>query len=328
MTAESFLKQFSSLLETKSKQFNQALWILETTSSPDAADLRASLDTECKMLFNDRATYEKLLAWDADPSLRDPRLKRELNILIRAFKEYMMPPHILKEISLKEANLLRTYTSFRARLHGKTLSENDVKDLMKTLPDAATRKEVWEASKEIGALLAPQILDLVKLRNQGARALGYPDFFQMKLTLQEVDHTWLLQTFETIATESDAAYRSLMQEIRSKQSARFNVKDNELGPWAWSEPFCQEDPLDTQELDSLVSHIDIAQTANNFSASSVLRPAKSYNTATSTKEKEKASTPFASISTGETTSAPSTTSNPRSAGSKPCCTSSATPSTS
>ena len=37
-----------------------------------------------------------------------------------------------------------------------------------------------------------------------------------------------------------------------------------LGPWAWGDPFCQEDPLDCQELDSLVEGIDIPAVSRAF----------------------------------------------------------------
>ena len=77
---EQFLNTFVPEVARKSKQLNKAFWILETTGSTDAADLKADLDTELRFLFNDPSTYEKLLVWDKDPSLIDPILKRQLNI--------------------------------------------------------------------------------------------------------------------------------------------------------------------------------------------------------------------------------------------------------
>ncbi len=74
---------------------------------------------------------------------------------------------------------------------GKKLSENEILEILKTETDPARRKKIWAASKEIGSALAPQILELVHLRNQAAQAMGYSDFFQMQLELQEVDSKWL-----------------------------------------------------------------------------------------------------------------------------------------
>lgn len=264
MTFEAFLKDFIPVLSRKSKQLNQASWLLDTTGLQDAAELKAELDIEFRMLFNDRSTYEKLLDWDKDPALKDPALKRQLNILLRNFKENMMPPEILRELSMKETELARTYTTFRPTLDGKALSENDLKEILKNEKSPEQRKKAWNTSKEIGVLLAPQILALVHLRNQGARSLGYSDFFQMRLALQEVEEKPLLQMLNQLSERSDKAYRELIEEIENRQCREFSVKRDELGPWAWADPFCQEDPLDSSELDELVKGIDIVSTSKAF----------------------------------------------------------------
>jgi len=260
MKFEEFLKDFVPEMARKSKQFNKAYWILETTGSSDAADLMADLDTELRFLFHNPETYKKLLAWEKES--HDPLAKRELNILIRSFKQNQIPKNLLEEMALKEAALAQSYANYRPQLDGKKLSENEIREVLKNEDDPVNRKKAWEASKEIGALLAPQILDLVGLRNKAAKSLGYSDYFQMQLDLQEVDPKWLLKTLDDLSVKSDKAYAEVLAEIEKRQSSRFHSK--ELGPWAWSDPFCQEDPLDTRELDGLTEGVDISKTSVNF----------------------------------------------------------------
>jgi peptidyl-dipeptidase A len=262
MKFEEFLKGFVPEVAKKTKQLNKAYWILETTGSADAADLKADLDTEVRLLFNDPKVYQQLLVWEKEP--HDPIHQRQLNILIRAFKQNQIPKNLLEEISQKEAALSQSYATFRPDLDGKKLSENDIRDLLKREDNPKKRKKAWEASKQIGEVLAPQILALVHLRNQSARALGYSDYFQMQLDLQEVDAKWLLKTLEDLSQKSEKAYASVLQEIEQRQSERFHVPVSELGPWAWTDPFCQEDPLDTKELDELVDGIDMAKASADF----------------------------------------------------------------
>jgi peptidyl-dipeptidase A len=261
---EAFLADFVPRISRKSTQLNKALWILETTGSTDAADLKADLDTELRLLFNDSAAYQKLLAWEKDPTIVDPLLKRQLNVLIRAFKQNQIPQNILEEMAQKEAVLAMSYATFRPELDGKKLSENEILDILKEEKSPSQRKAAWEASKKIGEELAPQILALVNLRNKAAALLGYPDYFQMQLDLQEVDSAWLLKTLDDLAQKSDAAYSKLVNEIETAQSAKFGVAVSQLGPWAWSDPFCQEDPLGKQELDQLVAGVDISKASINF----------------------------------------------------------------
>lgn len=261
---EKFLNVFVPPLARKSTQLNKALWLLETTGSADAADLKADLDAEVRLFFNDGATYQRLLEWDKDPTLIDPLLKRQLNVLIRAFKQNQVPKALLEEMAQKEAALSQSYVTFRPKLDGKEVSENETRDILKKENNPTRRKKAWEASKEIGETLAPQVLHLVHLRNQAAHSLGYPDYFQMQLDLQEVNPQWLLKTLDTLSIKSEKAYQETLRLIEERQSSRFGVAVSELGPWSWSEPFCQEDPLDSQELDELVNGVDIAAVSTDF----------------------------------------------------------------
>jgi peptidyl-dipeptidase A len=259
---QNFLQEFVPMVAKKSKQLNQAFWLLETTGMKDAADLKADLDAELRFLFNDPKVYGQLLAWDKDPALKDPILKRQLNVLIRSFKQNQVPKALLQEMAEKEAALAQTYASFRPELAGKKVSENDILDVLKLENDVEKRKAAWEASKKIGAVLAPQILALVELRNKAALSLGYSDYFQMQLDLQEVDAKWLLATLEDLGRKSDRAYEKVVEEINASLSKKFKTRD--LGPWAWSNPFCQEDPLDSEELDTIVDDIDISKASASF----------------------------------------------------------------
>ena len=56
----------------------------------------------------------------------------------------------------------------------------------------------------------------------------------------------------------------MLNMIEQSQMQRFGVKREDLGPWSWSEPFAQEDPLDSHEFDFLVSETDIALASQNF----------------------------------------------------------------
>lgn len=110
----------------------------------------------------------------------------------------------------------------------------------------------------------PTILKLVNLRNEAARSLGYSNYFAMQLDLQEVDETWLFKTLDQLAENSDSAYEKVLKEINTEMAKRYNVPIDEIGPWAWAEPFCQEDPLDAKELDNLAKGVDLAESSAKF----------------------------------------------------------------
>jgi len=268
MTKEDSLKQLitplTEKISLKSLQLNRALWILETTGSSDAADLKASLDYELRKLFSDPVIYKQLLEFSSESSIKSELLKRELNVLIRAFKQNLISDSYLSDISKKEAKLLLSYANFRPTIDNAAVSENDIRSILKTENDPALRKKAWNASKEIGMVLAPQILSLVKTRNLAAKSAGFRDYFQMQLELTEVDEEWLFKTLDELVVTSESAYSNTIEEIENIQMLRFNVPSNELGPWSYSEPFSQEDPLNTQRLDDFLTNTDFLDLNRKF----------------------------------------------------------------
>ncbi|MEN9343846.1 MAG: hypothetical protein RLZZ453_633 [Chlamydiota bacterium] len=256
---EQFLEQFVPSFEKKATQVNKAAWILETTSSKDAADLRAGLEEELRLMLQCPKTYKLLVAWDRDPSLTDPLLKRQLNILIRAFKQNQISKERIAQIAEKEAALSYAYSQFRPTLFGKPVSENEIREVLKNEKEEEKRKAAWCASKEIGGVLGPKILELVQLRNEAAQSLGYSNFFTMQLALQEVDEAFLMQMLEELAVASDTAYNAMLEELKKALGCR-----GPLLPWHVADPFFQEDPLGGQELDALVQGVDLLQAAEKF----------------------------------------------------------------
>lgn len=261
---EEFLKLFVPKVSEKGHQLCEAVWLRETTNSSDAADLAATLGVEEWLLYSDSETYRQLLAWDHDESLNDPILKRQLNVLIRAFKYNQVSKSLIEGISKKEAVLSQTYVNFRPIFEDRLVSENDILEILKNEINPLRRLKAWEASKFVGDVLAPQILNLVSLRNKMAQELGYTNYFQMKLNLDEVDEKWLHNTFEDLVEQSACGYSQAIKEIEHQQIERFSVKNEDLGPWAWSDPFSQNDPLDDGTLDELVKDIDIISTCDTF----------------------------------------------------------------
>lgn len=259
-----FIDSFSAKVQAKSLQLNQATWILETTGSQDAADLKASLDCDLRMLFNDQAAYEKLLELATDPSIDCPLLKREVNVLTRGFKQNLISETYLAEISKKEAKLLLSYANFRPKIDGVEVSENDIRAILKNENDPDIRKKAWNASKEIGMVLSSQILSLVETRNLAAKSLGYRDYFQMQLELTEVNEERLFKTLDDLVISSEDAYAKTIDEIENILSERFHVSKTELAPWSYAEPFAQEDPLNSQNLDTLLTNVDLLKISRQF----------------------------------------------------------------
>lgn len=257
---QEFLERFTREYEKKNTLAAKALWLLETTGSQDAADLKAALDIEVKLLFQNRDDFQFLKQQET----QDPLLARQKTLLLHAFTENLVSRELLEKISYLEAQLTGLFGNFRALLDGRLVSENEIRDILKQEKQVEKRKRAWNASKEIGQVTAPVILELVRLRNQVARESGYENYFTMQLALQEVDPQVLEALLQDVAARSIRSYEEVLDEIEGGASQRFHVDLAELGPWSWADPFCQEDPKDAEELDLITEGVDIVANCAKF----------------------------------------------------------------
>jgi peptidyl-dipeptidase A len=252
MSLRQFLESFIPQLQEKSKAVNLATWELETTGSEESAALKTKLETEFRLLLSDKQMFRQLKTWAAEPTLSDPLLKRQLNVLIRMCMPNLVSRDLLEKITQQEATLSLLYSNFRPEIKGKQLSENAIREILVQETNMQVRKDAWEASKQIGAVLAPHTLNLVRLRNEAAQSLGYAEYFSMQLGLQEVDESWLFALLDDLSKKSEAAYVQVVDGIQEWAAKQYTIPKQMVGPWAWSEPFCQEDPIDVKEVDTLV----------------------------------------------------------------------------
>lgn len=259
-TFSEFLEAFLPAFKKKSVQHNKAFWLLETTGMQDAADLKAELDAELKSLLSDPETFKMLQLFEEVE--KDPITKREIQVLLHLFEPNQIPYDLIEKISQKEAFLAQSYAKFRPHFEGKALSENEIRSLLKTEGNPHRRKEIWKSSKEIGNVLAPIILELVHLRNKAAKSLGYNNYFEMQLKVQEVDPKELFALLKEMEEKSQRAYDEMIEHTKAVLREKYQTE--QIGAWAFLEPFCQEDPLEHEGMDALVKEINIIEAVQSF----------------------------------------------------------------
>ena len=82
------------------------------------------------------------------------------------------------EAETKQASILN---SFEFKLNGKPITANQIDDKLEKSTDLNERKAVWEASKQSGPALKPNLVMLRDLRNGVAKEMKYPDYFALEV---------------------------------------------------------------------------------------------------------------------------------------------------
>ena len=107
----------------------------------------------------------------------------------------------------------------------------------------------------------------MRLRNEGARQLGFPNYYSMSLELDELDERELFELFDDLERETTPLWREYKGALDRRLAQRFGVSEEALRPWHYADPFFQEAPPAELSLDTFYEKQDlVALTERYFGA--------------------------------------------------------------
>jgi peptidyl-dipeptidase A len=185
---------------------------------------------------------------------------RRLDLLHDLMLPRQVPPRLRQRIVELEASVEVRFARHRGVVRGEEVDDIAIKRILRESDDPDERREAWEASKTVGAEVAADVRELVRLRNESARALGYRDWFALSVAVSELDERKLLETLsacDDATAEPFARWKSALDE---RLAARFRCSTADLRPWHYADPFFQETPPEgAVDLDPLFREQDIVE---------------------------------------------------------------------
>jgi len=182
-----FLETVSGLVQPLQTVANQAAWIASTDVSPEHTSARAAAEKAAAAVTGSKLVIERTSAYLAKPSeLSDLSLRQLRKLQLAAAENPGTIPEVVSqriEAEARQSAVLDSYTFCLQPLAGgkcgRPTSANEIDQILRSSRVLAERERAWTASKEIGRPLKPGLLELQALRNQIARAMGYPSFFAL-----------------------------------------------------------------------------------------------------------------------------------------------------
>ena len=219
-----------------------AWWNAETVGSDETYAQRIKAENALTNFYNDRETFAKLKELRQSGKITDPMLKRELDVMYFEYLPYQADPELSKKISAKEAEVERIFNVHRSKVGGKRLTENEVRKILSTTKNSEEAKAAWMGYMALGNDVAKPLHELILLRNEMARKLGYRDFFALQLDIQELNEDELMALFDDLDKLTRPAFTELKGEIDDYMAKRFNIPKKDLRPWHLGDLFFQEAP--------------------------------------------------------------------------------------
>jgi len=193
-------------------------------------------------LYTDTKALSELKKIKVSGLVQDPILARQLVLLYDAYLAGQVDTSLIARRLKMETDINKKYSSFRALVNGKELSDNEIENLLKNSTDSKELQAAWEGHKMIGPVVAGDIIELVKHRNVIAENLGFNNFHEMSLKLSGQDPAEVTAIFDELDNLTRENFILLKGDIDTYFAKRYRIKVSDLQPWHYQNRYFQEGP--------------------------------------------------------------------------------------
>src|SRR5438132_5079690 len=181
--ADRFLALANSGYQALFRINSEAQWTAVTDVTPEH-DAAAEATGKAYAAFNGNAAIineaRELLTHQKE--LSDLAVRQLKQLLLNAAEGPMTNPELVAKRVAAETKQASLMNGFEFKLNGQKITANDIDNKLEKSTDLDERKAVWEASKESGPALKPNLVVLRDLRNGVAKEMKYPDYFTLQVS--------------------------------------------------------------------------------------------------------------------------------------------------
>lgn len=224
--SEKFIKlreEFSPDFAKRIHEEEKAAWDFYINSNPDTMKTFEVAQDNMTQLFSDKETYKKFL--DIDKTKITKHEQKQLKDILKAFDERLNSGELYKAIEKKENEIAQKYNSYVAKIDGKEVSKPEISKIIQTETDPQIRQKAYEATIKGGDLIADDMVEFVKRRNEFAKFKGYDNFFEYKLKEDfDVDVKLLDKLIAEVYSGAKDKIKVIQQKTSQELKQIFEVK--------------------------------------------------------------------------------------------------------
>ena len=264
---DEFITSHVEKIKPMAKDVSLASWEAAISGKPEDYDKVSELTLKIRQVYSNPHEFAFLKEAKESGQVTEAILARQLDVLYNNYLESQIAPELLKKIVDLGTKIEKNFSTFRGTIEGNKVTDNEIKEILKTQTDSGKRKQAWLASKQVSAEVADDIIRLVKLRNEAAKKLGFDNYHTLSLATTEQDVKELDLIFEQLYELTNEPYAKLKAELDRILADNYDIAVAELMPWHYHDPFFQETPLVYElDLDAYYEDKDVKELAAQFYA--------------------------------------------------------------
>jgi len=247
------------------KEVTLTSWNANITGTDADLKLSEKAAFEFEKLYTHKEAFAELKKIKESEAVKDPILSRQLELLYNMYLGGQIDTGLIGTRLRMETEINKKYLNFRAVVNGKEMGDNQVEDILRNSTSSTELQTAWEAHKQIGPIVAEDIIKLVEHRNLIARNLGFSNFHEMTLKLSGQEPAEVTAIFEELDNLTRDAFAQLKGEIDAYYAGRYKINAADLRPWHYQNRYFQEAPeIYPVDFDKYYENQDPAKLAETF----------------------------------------------------------------
>lgn len=245
--------KFCEVLKEVGTEYNKANWEFYINSTPENANTLNIIASMYDEIYGDKEAYEKFKEFE-EKGINDSNLQKHLNQLLGNFscdssEETEETAPIEEENSsgeegtyfVSENEISEVFNNFKPQIDGKEVSESDINEIFHNSKDIELRKKAYIAENSAGDAIADDLIQLVKQRNEEAKAYGYDNYYSMMLEQYGTSEEELFGLLDDLDKKTSKIYEKEIEQINKNVCDNFGITPEEIRPWHYR--FRKEDSI-------------------------------------------------------------------------------------
>ncbi len=263
--AKIFIQKHTDEVSPIFNELNISHWEATAKGSEELYKKYADLELKLKKIYRRKDEFEFLKELRNSKEIKDPFIKRQIELLYLDYFGNQVDEKLLEKIVKLSSEIEGKFNTFRAEFEGQKVPDNTLSDILKEEKNVERRKRAWEASKKVGEEVAENLKELVKLRNQAARSLGFPNYYELQIYLNEQNVEEIFSLFDKLAEVAEPSFIKIKDKIDESFAKKFKIKKEELKPYHYQDFFFQEvQAVGDVNMDDYLKEKDVKVIVENF----------------------------------------------------------------
>ncbi len=239
---KAFIAHYDLIVKPLEVKTNLASWDANISGKEEDFKKVEKLQKDLVQFLSNHKEFKKLQEIKKSNEIHDSILSRELVVIYNSYLQNQADTNLLKEIIEMQSDIEQKYNNFRAEINGKQYTDNEIEDILSNSTDNKKLQDAWEAHKRIGPVVASDVIALVKKRNEVAKQLGFNNFHEMSLSLNEQDPKEIEELFDELDSLTKGSFAKVKATVDSFLAAQDKISVKQLMPWHYQNRFFQEAP--------------------------------------------------------------------------------------